>query len=351
MKISSLSINSVSKAKIKSAPVFKSNSDKNQSRQNNSVDFFLDRNFYYQLLGIKASQAAKKAGMLNEDKDDLIAKFNGFVLDVANGNQDELLLNASIKINQIKLNAYSLGLPPKDIENDVPHFVNIKAGTYIDDLYFEADSLQKTAYSIMESDNMYSLEIQTEDSSYHKMLDNDDIRYQFENAAESLRVLCDYFRLHPSELQESLNLLSRAYDYKIYQMLMNGFNSNPREVLLALSNGLLLSSKPKISKDSKGSLIMKYDTPKGDIIVKRNPDNFDYISASMSNSSGDETFDVEFSEDGSIRSLTLINSFDDSNIYITQDKESNIATVSRYYNNELTTKRFAFKDNKIIEIA
>ena len=193
--------------------------DKFKSKQNNSPDFFIDRNFYYNLVGKKHTAMAQKAGLLEFDDKNGLTPSADLTEDFNSDKNLELEQNASSKIKQIKLDAYLLGLAPEELEKDVPHFASIAPEGYINDLLSEAEAYEEKGDFLSNPNVIISCKVEADGQKDTKMLDNDFIINRFNKKATSLRQLAQYFRKNPSKLQESLDLMARAYDYKIYQVL------------------------------------------------------------------------------------------------------------------------------------
>lgn len=331
MRISSISSNNLSKLKFQSKKNKPNSSDGNipKSYQNNSPDVYFDSRFYSNVRDFINAKAGLSSGLMVVGEDGDVTPSRDLREYSDADKRHQIDLQASIRLKSIAMDAYQLGLPPKDLSEEIPSFVKFGADDYL---------------------NRIDAQIKVDESEFKSGSKKKSSGFSTENP-EDLRGLKISLLLRKKDLQNSLELLTKANNYKIYQILMSAFDLNAGQVLLRVSDYKVLNAGFRVENDDDDLITCVYDTQFGVLKVNRDKNNFDYVSAKAVNFDGSEDFNLQFNKDGSIRSLMFSNSFGNSKVYIEQDNKSKIVTLACYQDGKLTSSRYALKNNKIVEIA
>ena len=331
-------------------PKFKSSRNSNgafdekpKSYQKNETEIYFHDALYDLLLLNLNNKAALSAGLINEGED-----VSAFFSDAkTQDSQPNLKDSADQTIRAIKADAYVKGLTPEDLKDKVFPFVQYSSKEFIDNLYYTSELLIKSAnrdsrpFSFLKN-----LIIGKKDTDENEQLST---AHKMEMGTR-YKIFADFLSEQEEKLQSALDMKSDAFNYKLYSILINGFNSNPRGVLLALTSNSILKNNYTVETSDDGSLVYTYKDSKTVLTIKRNRYNLDYISAHAENAETDDGFDVQFYEDGSIRSLYMLTESDQSNIYIEQDKSFNSAMVQRYSDKHLESWNMLNMNGRLIQL-
>ncbi len=320
------------------------NSNSFKSCQNNSPDVFFHKYLFTEVNNRIKGNAGLMSGLMQVGPDgeiDASPELDKFC-DADNSNKYDI--KTSIRLKDYKMQAYILGLPPEELKEKVPSIIKVSSQDFLKRIDDEIVDCQGYVNIISEP-----LALSIFNHAMNTNYTPKDLP-AFKQKVDELKAVKNYLLKKPEELQESLDMLALAYNYKIYQILMNGFNCDARQTLMDLSNYGILSPDFEVSKENEDVLLYTYKTNLGTLEVRRNKNNMDYISAKLENTDDDLSFDVKFNKDGSIQSLSVFIPFDNSNIFIQQEVNSNIATVGKYLDEHLETKRFIKHLDGLIEL-
>ena len=311
--------------------------DSSNSKQNNSADFYLDSKFYYNLVCKKYPTMAQKIDILNLDNPNGLTLSSGLKKELSPDKELEIKLFALNQIKQIKQMACIMGLPPSESEDKIPSLVSFSSKDYLKDILAAAKNFERQVEKSNDSPVFFISKINPRNNANVKNSGKNAANDTLLQKAKELKMLYKYLKKNKDELQGALDIYSRALDYKIYRVLMSGFNRDARDIIVTLSDGEILGVKPRLSRGTRGTYFLSYDTSRGSIVVERDNYNSDYISASLKNAPIGQKFSIDFNENGSIRQLLMTDTCTDCKFYVRQNNAAQTAAVTKYYKSDTKT--------------
>ena len=312
----------------------------NESLQNNSPDISFPPELYINSMINKSMAALEKTGY-----------FEKLFSDEENVDFDDFSVSSSdMTLLSLKSSALMLGLPPEDIKKEIPVFVKLDFKSYMDAFAKRIERIKEdlAEYNLQDIATSMMLggadEEEIEDIQSLLSESDDDSAAIIESMENNFHNLLS----RPNDVQEALDLISEAQNYRIYKTLINGFEGNSKNIIDTISNGLTLSNCTDIEHNDDGTVTYNYSGFVVTCKVVRDEKNLDYISCEISQPASDNSKTrVEFNKDGSIKEMVLPSLEDGSKVIINQDKKTNTARVRQIFDTWVSDRTFVNLNGKL----